>query len=150
MNRLLIFSLLALALVAGCSGRPRRVPVSGKVTIDGKPLTSGFIQVVPDNARAAVSRIDSAGHFKLETYGEGDGCVLGTHRVIIVANQTLSPTKTRWLAPPKYRDPSTSGVSVEIDGPKDNLEIALSWNGAEPFVEESVSNLGDSDPAKIK
>ena len=41
----------------GCDARPRRVPVAGKVLIDGKPLTTGFIMVVPHEGRAATGAV---------------------------------------------------------------------------------------------
>ncbi len=62
--------------IAGCrDGRPRRVPVSGQVLIDGQPLTVGTIRVIPTDARAATGRIDAAGRFSLMTFDKDDGCV---------------------------------------------------------------------------
>lgn len=149
MPRLLILVLMALIVISGCSNRPRRVPISGKVTIDGQPLTTGFVQVIPDKARPAVGEIDAAGNYQLETYGAGDGCVLGTHRVAVIAMQALSPTKKRWLAPIKYRDPGTSGLTIEVDRPRNDMEIKLTWDGAAPFIEETQVSQGDKDPTKL-
>lgn len=136
-------------LSGGCGdGRPRRVPVSGRVIIDGKPLVSGFIRVVPDDARPSTGEIDSDGRFRLTTFDQLDGCVAGTHRVEVVAFDTISPTALRWLAPPKYRDSSSSGLTVTIDGPTDSLAIDLSWDGGEPFVQRQETG-GDTDPSKL-
>jgi hypothetical protein len=142
--------LAALALVlSGCSdGRPTRVPVSGRVTIDGQPLTKGYIFLVPEGDRAAQGRIDTDGRFTLGTFDDTDGAVVGKHRVAVISRDVLSPTKIRWLAPQKYVDPRLSDLNVSIDGPTDSLAIELSWAGDKPFVEETKTQ-GDSDPAAI-
>lgn len=132
--------------LAGCSdGRPRRVPVSGQVLIDGQPLSAGFVRVIPSNARPATGTIDQQGRFRLTTFEKGDGCVAGTHRMEVVAFEILSPTEIRWLAPPKYRQMNTSGLSVTIDGPTDSLTVELTWAGGHPYVERSDTR-GDSVP----
>jgi len=138
-----------LLFLCGCGdGRPRRVPVSGQVLIDGKPLGTGFIRLVPDDSRLATGTIDKQGRFRLTTFDPDDGCVLGTHQVEVTAIQTMSPTKIRYLVPKKYQQASTSGLSVKIDGPTDSLVIKLSWEGGAPFVEESDAG-GDVDPARM-
>jgi hypothetical protein len=122
--------------LAGCGDdRPKRVPVSGRVTIDGKPLEVGFVQFVPENDRAATGKIDSSGRFTLSTFDVKDGCVLGKHNVTVVSNQSLNPTTTKWFAPKKYMIAQTSGLQFEITGPRDDLEIKLSWEGGKPFTE---------------
>ncbi len=125
-------------MVLGCGGldRPERVPVSGRVLIDGEPLTVGNIQILPDGARAASGKIDSDGRFEMTTFEPGDGVVPGTHRVVVVANEALGGTGQKWHAPKKYVDPAMSNLTVEITEPTDSLEINLSWDGGEPFVEK--------------
>jgi hypothetical protein len=118
----------------GCGGgRPKRVPVSGRVLIDGQPLTYGFIRLVPQNARPASAEIGPDGRFTLKTFEDGDGAVLGTHIVTIAANEYVSETVQRWHAPKKYADPATSGLTTTITGPTNSLVIPLSWNGGKPF-----------------
>ncbi|MGI9429121.1 MAG: hypothetical protein ACR2NM_10715 [Bythopirellula sp.] len=120
----------------GCDdGRPDRVKVSGKVLIDGEPLTQGIVQFVPDGARPAAGKLDQDGRFTLTCYDGGDGVVLGTHKVMIAAKEVLGESKVRWLAPPKYADFRNSGLSYEISEPTDDLVIELTWNGGKPFVQ---------------
>jgi hypothetical protein len=133
---LFLFSVAAV----GCSdGRPKRVPVAGRVLIDGKPLTTGSVFFIPANDRAATGQIDSEGRFKLTTFEENDGCVCGKHRVTVNGSQSKGSDAFLWLAPPKYKDPNKSGLDVEITGPTDNLEIKLTWDGGKPFVENLLS-----------
>jgi len=125
-----------LALSAGCSdGKPIRVPISGKVLIDGKPLTSGSIQFVPEGARPSGGAIDQDGHFVLSCYALGDGAVIGAHRVRVTAAKNISEKELRWDAPKTYSDITTSGLVVNVDAPADDVVINLTWNGGKPFVE---------------
>ncbi len=130
-----------LVLLAGCGqDRPDRVPVAGQVLIDGEPLTYGVVMFVPPNDRPSSAALDNTGRFQLTCFDEGDGAVLGMHRVAVTAVEPLGPGKQRWHAPRAYVDYHTSGLSAEITGPTDDLVIELSWDGGQPFV-ENVSGL---------
>jgi hypothetical protein len=120
----------------GCDNRPTRVPVSGVVTIDGKPLDRGNIKFVPKNGRPSAGSIEPDGRFSLTCYDGNDGALLGTHRVQVAANRIISDSKIEWYAPPKYADFRTSEISVEVTEPVDDLKIELSSEGRKlPFVE---------------
>jgi hypothetical protein len=126
----------ALAFVSGCAdSRPQPVPVSGVVNIDGKPLTLGFITLIPSKGRSAMGDIDKQGHFTLTTYQKSDGAMTGTHKVEIIAREAISEKQGRWHAPKKYTNQATSGVTVEITEQTDDLKIDISWDGGKPFIE---------------
>jgi hypothetical protein len=123
------FATVAVGLLAvGCGdGRPRIVPTSGVVLMNGKPLTGhvGFVRVVPAGARPATGRIDPAdGRFTLTTYDTGDGCVEGTHPAAVIVNTTVG-NRLIWIVPERYGNDSTSGLSVTVGGEKAQLEIRL-------------------------
>lgn len=123
-------------LPSGCSdSRPKRVAVSGQVLIDGAPLQYGFVQVVPENDRPASGKIGPDGRFTLTTFEPEDGCVLGTHKVAVIANESIDPQSQKWHAPKSYIDVLNSGLSVEVVEPTDQLVIELTWGDGEPFVE---------------
>jgi len=114
-------------LLVGCDSGPRIVPASGRVLMNGKPLTGhvGFVRVVPAGSRAATGRIDPAdGRFTLTTYVANDGCVEGTHPAAVIVNTTVG-NRLIWIAPEKYGDDATSGLKVEIKGPTSDLELGL-------------------------
>lgn len=139
--------LILLLLASGCGdGRPSRVPVSGQVLIDGKPLTYGQIQFVPDGSRASRGVLDEQGRFSLSCFDKGDGAIPGQHTVLVFGGEALSSSKTLWHVPKKYTDASTSGVKQEITVPTDNVVINISWNGGQPFVEDE--NTGATEPYK--
>ena len=130
---------LAVALVAGCGdGRPERVPVSGKVLIDGKPLETGNIRVHASANRAASGKIESDGRFTLSTYEFGDGVVPGNHMVTVTGAKILNAQTMRWVAPKKFADASTSGLTLEVTEPTEEAEINLTWAGGKPFDERII------------
>lgn len=132
-------ALLVSALVAGCGdGRPERVPVSGRVLIDGQPLTEGYLRVHPPSNRAATGQIGSDGRFTLTTYERGDGCVPGQHPITVTASKFINPQTVRWFAPKKYASGATSGLTIDITGPTDDAVVNLSWEGGKPFDERIV------------
>lgn len=129
--RLVLGAALAAAFLTltGCDGGPKIVPVSGMVTIDGQPLTYGHVQVIPTGWRPASGRIGGDGRFTLTTTVPGDGCVVGTHPVAVLAGESISPETMKWHAPQKYADISTSNLKVTITGPTDDLKIELKSDG---------------------
>jgi hypothetical protein len=140
-NRILIAGLVLPLFFAACvrDNRPTRVPVSGRVLIDGKPLEAGFIQVIVKGNRPAAGRVASDGRFTLNTFDDNDGCVPGKHRVVVFPQKPLNPTTMKWYAPKKYTKHNTSGLEIEINGPRDDVEINLTWKGSghdEPFTEK--------------
>jgi hypothetical protein len=136
--------------LTGCSDRPRRVPVSGQVLVDGQPVTAGFVRIIPTDARPAWGTIGADGRFTLTTFEDNDGCVPGTHKVTVSAFQQTG-SSLRWLAPKRYCEPGTSDLSAKIEGPTDSLKIELSWAGADERTEEVVSDeVGDVDPAELE
>lgn len=121
--------ILLLCLVAAYGGfddRPDRFPVSGRVVIDGEPLTSGTITFIPeDGAHASIGTIDENGHFTLSCYDGDDGAVPGTHRAEIVLTQALDEGADPWPVPERYANHQTSGLTFEINEPVEDLLIEL-------------------------
>ena len=142
----LVFGALLLVIANGCDGRPTRVPVSGQVLIDGRPLTRGQIMFVSSAGRASQGRLGKDGHFRLSCYSENDGALLGTHQVAITAADAVSTTETRWYAPKKLADYRTSGLTQEITGPTDDLVINVSWEGGHEFVEVEAASADEGMP----
>jgi hypothetical protein len=141
-NRLIALAVIAGLTVLGCrDSRPERVPVSGQVLIDGQPLTFGNIMFMTKGARPSSGKIREDGRFTLSCYeGENgdDGVVPGMHQVLISASRPVAGNKVEWLAPAKYGQFATSGLTFEITEPTDDLAINLTWDRSppgKPFIE---------------
>jgi hypothetical protein len=112
------------------------VPVSGRVLIDGKPLEYGVVQVFPKDQRSACGTLGPGGKFTLTTFTENDGCMLGKHPVAVNAGKGINSSKMQWFAPKKYADVATSGLEIDVSGPRNDVEINLKWDGGKPYIEK--------------
>jgi hypothetical protein len=126
-----------LSLLSGCGDdRPTRIPASGRVLIDGQPLEHGFVQVTPQGDRPATGKLGPGGRFTLTTFDSDDGVVPGRHPAAVIAVESIDAGSQRWHAPKKYIDSAGSGLTVEVEAPTDSLELNLTWDGGQPFVEK--------------
>lgn len=149
--RLAIVILVAASL--GCEEPSVRYPVAGKVLIDGQPLQIGSIRFVPKSGRPFTSTIMEDGSFELSenaisTSQEQLGVFPGTYQVAVSASKVIDEASNdvEWLAPSKYADFRTSGIEVQIMGPKEDMQIDLTWKGDEQSDDASASDA----EAKLK
>lgn len=128
-HRLAAFLLLPASLmVLGCGGEGKSaklVPVSGKVTLDGAPLTSGTINFTPEDSKgtAAAGQIGSDGTYKLAA-GAKEGAAVGKYKVSIGAgmkSMSTDPSAAPKLSEPekapvpqKYQNSDASGIVMEV------------------------------------
>ncbi|MEM8678836.1 MAG: hypothetical protein AAGF97_05695 [Planctomycetota bacterium] len=114
--------------------------------IDGQPLPMGVIQFLPQGTRPSLGKIGEDGRFTMACYDDADGAILGTHKVAIMGMEILSPSRIKWHAPKKYADPQTSGLTITVEGERDDVVFDLTWDGGKPFIESSGSSsekMGD-------
>ncbi len=124
-------SIVCALLICGCSEqtepRPRTIPVTGKVTIGGKPLTKGTVTFQPLNSgsqerrRPAISEIDANGVYRIGTFSTGDGALPGDYQVVITSFEN-DPTAEEYDAgakrisaiPERYSNAITSGLLAQV------------------------------------
>jgi hypothetical protein len=120
--------------IAGCgdaSGVGPTFPVSGKVTLNGAPLTAASTIVLfkPDTAKGNTSpveptgTVDADGNYTLTTKGK-KGAPPGWYKVIVTAREEAPPVHpktpkphrpvSKSLLPAKYGQGQTSGLSIEV------------------------------------
>src|SRR5262249_52024882 len=89
------------------------IPVKGKVTYKGQPLTKGIVRFEPNSGfgRMASGELQSDGTFELSTLKSGDGVVQGEHRVT-VSELDKNLAKNRALK--KYGTANISGLKAEV------------------------------------
>jgi hypothetical protein len=86
----IVFSIGCLFLLPGCGGGPKLVPVSGRVTLNEKPLANAYVTFAPMAGRGAnasgpgsVGKTDADGRYTLRVDPSQPGAVVGRHRVMI-------------------------------------------------------------------
>jgi hypothetical protein len=139
-NRLLILALL----LAGCSGsdRPPLAKVSGIVTLDKTPVEGAAVMFMPvAGGRPAQGLTDAQGKFTLTTFDDGDGAILGEHKVTVTKVQItgakatadgLSGTteagqiKEVWIVPQRYSVPETSKLTAKVEKGMQPVPLELS------------------------
>lgn len=122
--------------MAGCGGSSYELEtatVSGTVTIDGQPLSSGYVYVLASKGRMAKGIIQEDGSFVLGTYDSDDGAQVGTHPVIVVPvpvdEGAPRPDRNSITLPRKYTNARTSGLRVTVEpGDANRLELDLQSN----------------------
>lgn len=122
-------ALLVSLATAGCR-KPDIVPVSGRVTFEGKPVPQAILQFNPESRPMASGGTDAEGRYSLSTKRPGDGAYLGRHRVMIVpwrpgqgddsAEAAAARIRPRPDIPEPYRS-ATSPLSVEVTAKGPNV-----------------------------
>ncbi|VTS05563.1 hypothetical protein [Tuwongella immobilis] len=91
-------AVLSLALLSGCSSEIPVYPVSGKVTLEGKPMMGGgsiaFIPLDNQPGKTAGGEIAADGTYSLTTNVPNDGCMTGKFRVVITQVTEQEPEST--------------------------------------------------------
>ena len=115
--KLTTLALVVLGICSGCGAKgsgtmPTLIPVKGKVTFKGQPLSKGTVHFEPDDyGRPATGELQSDGTFVLTTLTEGDGVVAGHHRVCIT--DTDAKSKSGAL-PKKYAILGASKLEADV------------------------------------
>jgi len=131
---------LAIALAAGCGGK-RFAPVSGTVTMDGKPCANATVTFSPARAGKGVEAGDSSvgktnekGEYTLRAAKGQNGAQVGKHRVSVTrVNQQAGDSDARpprggWPVgdqiPKRYNENSELTFDVPSGGTdKANFEL---------------------------
>jgi hypothetical protein len=124
-------------LAAGCGGKHKFVPVSGRITMDGQPLAHVHVEFRPqgeDPGPTSYGSTDADGRFTLKVASQqfsGDGAVPGKHRVSVCtilqgeAKMSTDPSLGsedgaglggKELIPARYNDQTTLEFDVPPGG----------------------------------
>lgn len=121
--------------LSGCGRRPALAPVSGRVTLDGKPLEFGSVMIQPAAGPAARGTIQADGSFTVGTFTPGDGAIVGPATVRVACYEQQRPggpppqgelALGKSLIPEKYTQFETSGITATVAAGMAPLEIGLS------------------------
>jgi hypothetical protein len=143
---LMALAILALPFLAGCgSGRPTPVRVTGRVTLNGRPVDAASVTLMPERGgRPASGTTDSAGGFTLSTFAVGDGALPGDYAVTVTkfalrAGAVVPATEVSGdglmgampeignsMLPEIYGNPATSGLRISVTKGMPAVELVLS------------------------
>ena len=118
---------LLLGAAAGCGAGagtpPSLLPVKGKVTYKGQPLTRGVVYFEPNGyGRTASGKLESDGTFVLSTLKHADGVVAGLQKVFMTEIDT-NLAKDRAFR--KYTQATNSGLTAEVSPEKTEFTFDL-------------------------
>ncbi|NBR06778.1 MAG: hypothetical protein EBT92_13535 [Planctomycetes bacterium] len=141
---LIIIGLLAIQMNIGCSDSRKFAPVSGVVTLDGKPYGLGVVSFQPigtkddpNPGRGSSAFTDANGKFSLKCDSTIDGAIIGKHLVRI-----MSRSEGATSIKPGTSSPDGAPSSKKFADP-----IPPEWNG-ESKVEFEVP-AGGTDKANF-
>jgi hypothetical protein len=132
--------------LVGCSGGSTisgTVPVSGKVTYKGQPVSGASVTFIGEGeARSAAAMTTADGSYKLMTL-DSEGAVPGKYRVVVdktelpaelskdismeeaAANANKPTPAPKKLLPERYSDPTKTPLNFEVKGGVTNYDIEL-------------------------
>jgi hypothetical protein len=122
-----------LALVAGillvASGCGEKLgTVTGKVTVDGEPVSDLEVTFIPVDAEMGTDAIgftNEQGEYKL-IYGRGNvGAPIGDYRVTIAGAELDGDSGEPYRLPPKYSDRRQTELTATVEGGENTINFEL-------------------------
>jgi len=136
--------LIGLALLAACGcggGSSHKIAhVSGKVTLNGKPLANATVNFQPfppegsiDAGEASVGKTNENGEFTLSTLKGSKGAQVGKHHVLIMSQFTKAPEDDS--RPPRGGFPQDDLVPKRYGmGQKDEITFDVPSGGTDKAI----------------
>ncbi|RCS54054.1 carboxypeptidase regulatory-like domain-containing protein [Bremerella cremea] len=139
--------LLGLAMIVGCGeSGPSLGKVTGKVTLDGKPLPNAIVSFVPEDGRRSSSAMtNEEGVYNL-AYIDQAGAVIGKHKVSITSTPEVQ-TQTMEDIPsddPRYAEVMQSR-QADYNNAKTNEKLPAVYNSKTELVYEVTSGSNTID-----
>lgn len=141
-------SLFALLALTGCGG-PTLYPVSGKVLVDGEPLTQGFVVFHPDDDRSIAGadlprgEVNKEGIYSLRS-GDRVGAPPGKYRVVIVAQDMNSRAPDARSA--VHPEPKPLINRLYFDAEKTPLRAEVTPKASPGEYDQMVSRISGKTP----
>lgn len=112
------FMISLTACGGGGSDAPPLGQVTGKITLDGAPLTDASVTFLPENVRASSATTDSEGNYELIYIRDEKGAAIGKHKVVISKLENEKET-----VPDKYSGESELSGDVKAGANEINFDL---------------------------
>ncbi len=102
------------ALAIGCSdSNPKTYPVSGVVTLDGKPVPGATVTFIPDDSKSnsAATSCDDKGKYSMSTFKQDDGAIPGSYKIIVAKYQRGAEESPYGDKPPEAVEQTPEAIS---------------------------------------
>ena len=142
MSRIRLFTLAPLFLVVGCgTSGPELADVSGKITLDGKPIPAAGISFLPNDGKAspAYGGTNAQGQYSLQFTRDKTGAMLGSYDVVLEPPGKVSKAELAELKAQGLPEPPT-GVPLPKKYKKLGALKATVKSGANTLNFELTSN----------
>jgi hypothetical protein len=121
MHGWLFCSLLISSALSGCGpnlppGAKPTKPVKATFTYKGAAVAGADVMFIYQGNEpiSAVGKTDAQGVAKLKTYVEGDGAVLGSHKVTVIKDEIIGEAKSVDQNSPDYAPPTGKEPPTQI------------------------------------
>ena len=139
-SRCVPLSLISAMLLLGCSGadRPKMASVTGVVSYKGTPVAGATVNFSSATApRNASGVTDETGKYRLTTFENNDGAILGDHKVTI-----FKPDPAAKDDSPKPTDVSTEGGGASGGSIKLATTLPTAGAGKGPMANPNLKSAG--------
>jgi len=116
--RLVALALAFAVALSGCGKGAKKAEVSGKVTIDNRPVTSGTVTFISsDGKRTAVAQLDAQGEYNMPDAPVGPVKITVEAKNFTAFGKTQPPPKGIGPMAPPGGDASEGGMAPVKSGP---------------------------------
>jgi len=129
-------------LIVGCGSDIELGHVTGRVTLDGKPVPDARVIFRPEYGRMSQDMTDESGQYELFYTIDSPGALVGRHHVTISTAEPIAPMKSLpELVPAKYNTEST--LSYEVVSGENIINLDLTSPETQPDIEATEETLED-------
>jgi hypothetical protein len=140
--RTLLVPIVAALTVTGCGSRANLAPITGRVTLEGKPVPNMIINFTPlgeTGGNGALGHTDADGRFKLLDARGETGAHVGEYKISFYPGasrtQQTDPAldvvsvPSRGGLPPIYLDPNQTPLRATVPRGGGTVELTLTQSG---------------------
>lgn len=120
-----VFAVGVVALLLPACGGPKMAQVEGRVVYNGHPVKDAAVTFSPagepgqkETGKPGTGWTDENGYFKLSTFKDYDGALVGNHTVHVTLDDTNPVRCKRSKAVALEVKPGSNDFTIEMDSPK--------------------------------